>query len=230
MALLGLPFEHRSVSVFRHMDTFKAINPLVKAPTPVCDDGTVLHDSNLILQYVESLAAPKTLWPTNHAAFVQALRITANALVAMEKTVQCVYEEQTRPPEKRHQPWLDRVTAQLQAAYDLIEADVAKAGSGYFGNETLTRADINVAVAWRFTQFVQAQRAPKEKYAQIAAFAARLEKLPEFVLYLGDLAWQLFHGCAVKYGLDAKFAELNHEQSDLPIGGMKRSEAYPLVS
>ena len=30
MALLGVPFEHRSVSVFRHMETFKAINPLVK--------------------------------------------------------------------------------------------------------------------------------------------------------------------------------------------------------
>ena len=186
MALLGLPFEHRSVSVFRHMDAFKAINPLVKAPTLVCDDGMVLHDSNLILQYVESLAAPKTLWPTNHAAFGQALRITANALVAMEKTVQCVYEEQTRPLEKQHQPWLDRVTAQLQAAYDLIEADVAKAGNGYLVNEMPTQADISVAVAWGFTQFVQPDRAPKEKYPQIAAFAARLEKLPEFAAYPVD--------------------------------------------
>ena len=105
-----------------------------------------------------------------------------------EKTVQCVYEQQTRPPKKQHESWLDRVTAQLQAAYDLIEADVAKAGSGCFVNETLTQAHISVAVAWGFTQFVQAQRAPKETYAQIAAFAARLEKLPEFVLYPGDLA------------------------------------------
>ena len=29
-ALLGIAFDHRSVPVFRHMDTFKAINPLVK--------------------------------------------------------------------------------------------------------------------------------------------------------------------------------------------------------
>lgn len=50
MAWLGVPFEHRSVSVFRHFETFKTINPLVKAPTLVCDDGTVLHDYNLILQ------------------------------------------------------------------------------------------------------------------------------------------------------------------------------------
>ena len=104
MALLGVPFEHRSVSVFRHMETFKAINPLVKALTLVCDDGTVLHDSDLILQYAEALAAPKTLWPRHTATLAAALRITANALVAMEKTAQCVYERQLRPPEKQHQP------------------------------------------------------------------------------------------------------------------------------
>jgi len=186
MALLGIRFEHRSVSVFRHMDTFKAINPLVKAPTLVCDDGTVLHDSNLILQYLESLSAPKSLWPRDGGALVQALRITANALVAMEKTVQCVYEQNTRPAEKRHQPWLDRVTTQLQAAYDLIEADVAKAGSGHLVGSTLTQADISVAVAWGFTQFTQADRAPKSRYPAIVAFAARMEALPEFIAYPVD--------------------------------------------
>ena len=186
MALLGIKFEHRSVSVFRHMDTFKSINPLVKAPTLVCDDGTVLHDSNLILQYVESLAAPKSLWPRDAGVLVQALRVTANALVAMEKTVQCVYEQSTRPPEKQHQPWLDRVTTQLQAAYDLIEADVARAGNDCLVGNTLTQADISGAVAWGFTQLTQAERAPKSRYPAIAAFAARMETKSEFVAYPVD--------------------------------------------
>ena len=186
MALLGFKFEHRPVSVFRHMDAFKPINPLVKAPTLVCDDGTVLHDSNLILQYVESLATPKSLWPRDAGALVQALRITANALVAMEKTVQCVYEQQQRPPEKQHQPWLDRVTSQLQAACDLIEADVAKAGSAYLVGNTLTQADVSVVIAWGFTQFTQADRAPKSRYPAITAFAMRMETLPEFVAYPVD--------------------------------------------
>lgn len=186
MALLGLPFEHRSVSVFRHMDAFKAINPLVKAPTLLCDDGTVLHDSNLILQYAESLVKPKTLWPTHHAAFVQALRITANALVAMEKTVQCVYEQQTRPVEMQHQPWLDRVTSQLRDAYDLLEADVAKAGASYLLGDALTQADISLATAWGFTQFVQADRVPKSNYPAITIFAARIETMPEFSAYPVD--------------------------------------------
>lgn len=189
MALLDIPFEHRSVSVFRHFDTFKAINPLVKAPTLVCDDGSVLHDSNLILQYIETLAAPKTLWPTQPSALTQALRITANALVAMEKTVQCVYEHGVRPPEKLHQPWLDRVTGQLQAAYDLIEADIVsaeRAGHAYLAGNVLTQADISVAVAWGFTQFTQADRAPKSRYPAMVAFATKLEARPEFIAYPVD--------------------------------------------
>ena len=186
MALLDIPFEHRSVSVFRHMDTFKAINPLVKAPTLVCDDGTVLHDSNLILQYVEALAAPKTLWPSDTPTLATTLRITANALVAMEKTVQCMYELHQRPAEKQHQPWLDRVTEQLLTAYDLIEADVAKAGNKHLVGTTLTEADISVAVAWGFTQFIQADRVPKSRYPAITALAARLELLPEFVAFPVD--------------------------------------------
>lgn len=191
MALLDIPFEHRSVSVFRHFDTFKAINPLVKAPTLVCDDGSVLHDSNLILQYIETLAAPKTLWPTQPSALTQALRITANALVAMEKTVQCVYEHGVRPPEKLHQPWLDRVTGQLQAAYDLIEIDVAKTsgiGNGWLAGDAISQADISAAVAWGFTQFTQAERAPTSRYPALSAFAARLNAMPEFAAYPVDQA------------------------------------------
>ena len=39
-----VPFEHRPISLFRHIDAFSAINPLLKAPTLVADDGTVLVD------------------------------------------------------------------------------------------------------------------------------------------------------------------------------------------
>lgn len=59
--LLDIPFEHEAVSVFRHFDAFKAINPVVKAPTLVLDDGTVLVDSSLILDYLETLAGRSLL-------------------------------------------------------------------------------------------------------------------------------------------------------------------------
>lgn len=45
LQLLGLEFEHRSLSVFRGFEAFSRINPAVRAPTLVCDDGTYTHRS-----------------------------------------------------------------------------------------------------------------------------------------------------------------------------------------
>ena len=63
LQFLGLSFEHQSLSVFRTFAEFQKINPVVKAPTFIADDGTVLMDSTLILEYVEALARPRTLMP-----------------------------------------------------------------------------------------------------------------------------------------------------------------------
>jgi glutathione S-transferase len=51
LRLMGIAFEHRPISVFRGFDEFARINPVVKAPSLVCDDGEVLMDSTLILEY-----------------------------------------------------------------------------------------------------------------------------------------------------------------------------------
>ena len=42
LQLMGLKFEHQSLSVFSTYDQFRAINPVVKAPTLLADDGTVV--------------------------------------------------------------------------------------------------------------------------------------------------------------------------------------------
>ena len=121
LQLLNLPFEHRSVSVFRQFDEFHRINAVVKAPTLVCDDGGVLMDSTLILDYAESLAAARgttgrSLLPKDPAERLRVLRLTGLALAACEKSVQIIYEHNLRPAEKQHAPWLARVHGQLGAA------------------------------------------------------------------------------------------------------------------
>ncbi len=116
LQLLGLPFEHQSISVFRGWDRFRAINPVVKAPTLVCDDGTVLMDSTLILEYAAALARPRSLMPAAVADLPAALRTIGLALAACEKSVQIVYEQRLRPEDKQHEPWLSRVSGQMLAA------------------------------------------------------------------------------------------------------------------
>ncbi|MEM9485710.1 MAG: glutathione S-transferase [Cyanobacteria bacterium P01_F01_bin.116] len=170
---LGVPFEHKSLSVFRDFETFSQINPIVKAPTLVTDDGTVLVDSSLILQYIEGVA-DRSLMPDSSSA--QALRLIGLALMACDKTVQIIYERTLRPPEKRHQPWLDRVTTQLHAAYGQLEQNASSLNC-----EPLMQADITVAVVWRFTQLYTAEVITPAAYPQLAAFSTQAEALPEFI-------------------------------------------------
>jgi glutathione S-transferase len=178
---MGIAFEHESVSVFRHFDRFRSINPLVKAPTFICDDGTVLMDSTLIIDWANLLVPrERQLMPMEPNAYRDAVRNVGLGLVAMEKTVQVYYEETQRPPEKLHQPWHNRVSAQMATSYDLLETVVAKAEPWLYGDRML-QPDVTIAVAWRFTQFVMPGRVDPARYPALDLFSRRAEALPEFL-------------------------------------------------
>ncbi|HTH73641.1 MAG TPA: glutathione S-transferase [Trinickia sp.] len=182
MAVLGMPFEHRSVSVFRHVDQFREINPVVKAPTFIDDDGTQLIDSSLVLDYLDHCVAPQArLMPQESAARRRALHFIGFALAACEKSVQIVYERNLRPQEKQHGPWLDRVHTQLAAAYQTLEQGVAGVGAqSWLCGDRLMQPDITVAVAWRFTQHSLPDAIDPGRYPALTALSRRAEALPEF--------------------------------------------------
>lgn len=180
MKLMGLPFEHRPLSVFRHYAEFERINPLVKAPTLVCDDGETLMESSLILDHLQDLVPPaKRLMPAGEARR-RALKHIGMALVACEKTVQRYYELTLRPEEKRHAPWLERVTLQMAQAFAALEP-IAAGARPWLHGETLMQDDLSIAVAWRFAEFIMPDSLDASRHPALAAFSARAEALPEFI-------------------------------------------------
>ena len=179
LRLLGVPFEHRSISVFSTFEQFSAINPVVKAPTLLCDDGSVLMDSTLIVDYAQSLSG-RSLLPADPARRLHELRLTGLALAACEKTVQIVYERKLRPAEKLHQPWMDRVQGQLAAAYSALERELV-AEPLPASEETMTQAGISTAVAWAFTQLLTPDAVSPRDFPALAAFSAQAESLPVFL-------------------------------------------------
>ena len=177
LELYGVPFEHQSLSVFSTFNEFSQINPVVKAPTLVLDDGTVLMDSSLILDYLENLApADKKLLPQAPAARAHDLQVLGLALAACEKSVQIVYEHNLRPAEKLHAPWLDRISGQLLAAYSLLENQLGD-------SDALDQANLTAAVAWSFSQFTVASVVKAEGFPKLKRLAERLEQHPAFKKY-----------------------------------------------
>ena len=174
-----IPFEHRPISLFRHIDAFSKVNPLLKAPTLVLDDGTVLMDSSVILAELASEhPSVAALTPTGRIERRRSARVMGLALTVMEKAVQRHYERALRPPEKRHEPWVERVMGQLASGVAALDAELPQAG--WIGGG-LGLADITAACAARFVRgVVPPEDVDSAAYRNLAEFAARAEALPAF--------------------------------------------------
>jgi glutathione S-transferase len=178
LILTRIPFTHRPISLFRDIDEFSKVNPLLKAPTLVTEQGMVLMDSSVILTYLAG-AHPTVaaLTPSERSRRLRALRATGIALTVMEKSVQRHYERALRPADKRHQPWIDRIMTQLAAGLAALEAETPKAG--WIGGE-LSLGDICVACAYAFVKGMLSDMADTDHYPNLAAFCERAEALSAF--------------------------------------------------
>ncbi|ABF09464.1 glutathione S-transferase [Cupriavidus metallidurans] len=178
LRLLDLPFTHESVSVFRTFDQFRAINPVVKAPSLVCDNGVVLMDSTLIIDYAETLAG-RSLMPAGLADRQHALRTIGLALAACEKVVQNVYEHNLRPEAKQHEPWLERIDGQRAAAFELLEQEIAKMPVPADAR-ALDQVGLTAAVVWTFTQAMLPGKVDPARHPVLAAFTSAVERFAPF--------------------------------------------------
>lgn len=178
--LLEVPVEHQPLSVFQHYTEFHGINPMVRAPTLVLDDGELLVDSGLILQHIERLAAPRSLYPATPEAHLRCLRLTSYALALADKAVQLYYEVVLRPQPYRWNEWITRLTAQLRDTCALLERQAEAGATGWLCGEAISQADITAAVAWRFTHHALPHILTKGDYPRLDALARQAEALPAF--------------------------------------------------
>ena len=80
LTLYEVPFEHRPWSVFGDAEKVRQYNPLVRVPTLVLDDETVLVESGVSLDYLDGLVpAERAMFPATEPARHRALRVAALA-------------------------------------------------------------------------------------------------------------------------------------------------------
>jgi glutathione S-transferase len=183
--LLGVPFEHESVSVFSTFERFRSINPVVKAPTLVCDDGGIVMDSSLILQFVEAAhSGGRSLWSQDERLRQLQFRTVSYAQATTDKVVQLVYETQLRPPTAQHEPWKMRVRGQFLAGFAALE-QLFSTEPGLLAGAP-HHATIAAAIAWQFTQSMIPAEVPAARYPQLATLSAQCEALPLFLRWPPD--------------------------------------------
>jgi glutathione S-transferase len=103
-------------------DTVRQQNPLGKIPALVLDDGTVLFDSRVILEYLDHLAGGGRIIPTEPTARFSALRLQALADGLMDASILLIYEGRWRDPAKHEPKWVEHQAGKVARALAALEA------------------------------------------------------------------------------------------------------------
>ena len=176
LRLYDLPFEHWPLSVFGDGDAVRALNPLMRVPVLVLDDGCALSDSHMILDHLDSLVA-EPLFPRSEPARHRALKVAALATGFADKAVSLFYERALHDAVSPR--WEARLQAQIGSALDALEADrAARPGPWWFGDR-IGHADIAVACALRFAGDAHPGMIGAD-HPHLTRHAATCEALPVF--------------------------------------------------
>jgi len=103
-------------------DTVRLQNPLGKIPSLVLEDGTVLFDSRVILEYLDHRAGGGRIIPTDIDARLAALRLQALADGIMDASVLLVYEGRWRAPERHEPKWIEHQAGKVERTLAVLEA------------------------------------------------------------------------------------------------------------
>ena len=99
-------------------------NPLAKVPALLLDDGGVVHDSKVIVEYLETLGVPPVLIPDDPLQRIAHKQIEAIADGICDSIV-LIALEATRPADKRSEVWLKRQRSKIIAGVAELERMLA---------------------------------------------------------------------------------------------------------
>jgi glutathione S-transferase len=156
-------------------DSIRRQNPLGKIPALILEDGRVLYDSRVIIDYLDSLAGGGKLIPASGDARYDALTTGALADGMLDAGILIVYEGRYRPDDEPHQGWLDYQRGKIERGL----AALSKAPPAL---EPITIGTIGVACALGYLDFRnQVDWRPKhpELVAWLDAFAAAVPAFAE---------------------------------------------------
>ncbi|NRG17675.1 glutathione S-transferase family protein [Rhizobiales bacterium] len=103
-------------------DTIRKQNPLGKIPALVLDNGDVLYDSRVILDYLNELDGGNRLIPAKGEERYKTLTLLALANGLMDAALLQVYEGRFREEAERSEKWLSYQAEKVSRALAVLEA------------------------------------------------------------------------------------------------------------
>jgi glutathione S-transferase len=122
---LGLSnIDEIAVNPFEMPAELVAANPLSKVPTLVLDDGSALYDSQVICEYLGSMAGSPRLVPSSGAERWQVLRRHALADGLLDQAFNTACEILRRPEAERSPQWIQRWCTAVDRGLQVLNAEI----------------------------------------------------------------------------------------------------------
>lgn len=150
-----------------------ADNPAGKIPALRLEDGSVLHDSRVILDYLDHQHVGEPLIPRDGTARWRRLTLASLADATLDAAVLTRYETFLRPEEKRWDGWLAAQKDKIERALTYFEQDAAAELACHFDI-----AAIGVACALGYLDLRQPELRWRDRYPRLAAWYAEVSQRP----------------------------------------------------
>jgi glutathione S-transferase len=176
----GIPFTRDTSSIFGDAAHVQTINPLIRIPALILDDGEVLIDSAAIIDHLDEQVGPaRALIPPSGDDRRQILQATALGMGCFEKAVALFYEGYFHPAAHVSTVWQSRCEHQLAAGLAALEA---RAGHPWLYGDDLSHADIMATCAIGYLNLRLPQAFAPGRYPKLEALATTCEAMPAFTL------------------------------------------------
>ncbi|NIO42322.1 MAG: glutathione S-transferase [Burkholderiales bacterium] len=125
-------------------------NPLGKVPALLLDDGSVVHDSKVIIEYLETMGVPPALLPADALTRISHKQIEVVADGICDAVVLSALEG-ARPEGKRSDAWLERQRKKITEG--VAELERLLAGKEWFSDSGFGLAEIAAVCALDYIDF-----------------------------------------------------------------------------
>lgn len=125
MAVLhvGFPATPRAVDAMEPTAAFLDENPLGKLPVLLLDDGRAIHDSRVIMRFLDNWSGGR-LYPADAEAMIDVARRESLIDGVCDCLQAIMFEKRYRPQEKIHQGWIDRQWGKATRTLAWLEAEI----------------------------------------------------------------------------------------------------------
>ncbi|MDB6442298.1 MULTISPECIES: glutathione S-transferase family protein [unclassified Pseudomonas] len=151
-------------------------NPLSKIPALRLSNGTVIHDSRVILDYLDHQHVGNPLIPREGAARWRRLTLASLADGIMDAAVLIRYETALRPVEKHWDEWLDAQRDKIRRALTVLDTEAVAELASHFDV-----ASISVACALGYLDLRHPDLEWRETNPQLAQWFAEVSLRPSMI-------------------------------------------------